>query len=106
MVLLATCRKRKNNISWNWRFKMAKEIINIQELSSYLKISILQIRKLVRQRNISYFRIGNRLKFDLANINLYAFVIDAKNDKCLLADEKKLVITRHEHSFVFSKIEC
>ena len=50
---------------------MAKEIINIQELSSYLKISIPEIRKLVRQSNIPYFRIGNRLKFDLANINLW-----------------------------------
>lgn len=39
---------------------------------------------------------------DLSNINLYAFVVDAKNDKCLLTDEKKLVITRHEHSFAFS----
>lgn len=39
---------------------------------------------------------------DLANIDLYNFVVDAKNDKCLLTDEKKLTITRHEHSFAFS----
>ena len=63
---------------------MAKEIINIQELSSYLKISIPEIRKLVRQRNIPYFRIGNRLKFDLANINLWIEELEEKNKKILL----------------------
>lgn len=60
---------------------MAKEIINIQELSSYLKISIPEIRKLVRQSSIPYFRIGNRLKFDLANINLWIEELEEKNKK-------------------------
>ena len=63
---------------------MAKEIINIQELSSYLTISIPEIRKLVRQSNIPYFRIGNRLKFDLANINLWIEELEEKNKKILL----------------------
>ncbi|MGN1351343.1 MAG: helix-turn-helix domain-containing protein [Clostridia bacterium] len=63
---------------------MAKEIINIQELSSYLKISIPEIRKLVRQSSIPYFRIGNRLKFDLANINLWIEELEEKNKKILL----------------------
>ena len=63
---------------------MAKEIINIQELSSYLKISIPEIRKLVRQSSILYFRIGNRLKFDLANINLWIEELEEKNKKILL----------------------
>ena len=63
---------------------MAKEIINIQELSSYLKMSIPEIRKLVRQSNIPYFRIGNRLKFDLANINLWIEELEEKNKKILL----------------------
>lgn len=63
---------------------MAKEIINIQELSSYLKISIPEIRKLVRQKNIPYFRIGNRLKFDLENINLWIEELEEKNKKILL----------------------
>ena len=63
---------------------MAKEIINIQELSSYLKISIPEIRKLVSQKNIPYFRIGNRLKFDLANINLWIEELEEKNKKILL----------------------
>ena len=31
---------------------MAKEIINIQDLSSYLKISIPEIRKLIRESEI------------------------------------------------------
>ena len=46
-----------------------KEIYDIKELSKYLKISISEIRKMVREKRIPYFRLGNRLKFDLDNIN-------------------------------------
>jgi len=53
MVLSFTCRQRKgNNNSLNWTFKIAKEIINIQDLSYYLKISIPEIRKLIRESEI------------------------------------------------------
>ena len=46
-----------------------KEIYNIKELSNYLKISPSEIRKLVRQNQIPYFRVGNRIKFEKEKIN-------------------------------------
>ena len=46
-----------------------KEIYNIKELSNYLKISPSEIRKLVRQNQIPYFRVGNRIKFEKQSIN-------------------------------------
>lgn len=61
-----------------------KDILEIKELSNYLQVSISEIRKLVRQKNIPYFRIGNRLKFDLANINLWIEELEEKNKKILL----------------------
>ena len=61
-----------------------KEILDIKQLSTYLQESISEIRKLVRQKNIPYFRIGNRLKFDLANINLWIEELEEKNKKILL----------------------
>lgn len=48
---------------------MTKEICNIKDLSYYLKISISEIRKLVRERRIPNFRLGNRIMFDLNEIN-------------------------------------
>jgi len=57
---------------------MTKEICDIQTLSTYLDISISEIRKLVREKRIPHFRIGNRLKFDLKKINTW---IDEKEKK-------------------------
>ncbi|HOZ53854.1 MAG TPA: helix-turn-helix domain-containing protein [Bacilli bacterium] len=48
---------------------MVKEIYDIKKLSIYLDISISEIRKLVREKRIPYFRLGNRIKFDLKKIN-------------------------------------
>lgn len=48
---------------------MQKNICNIKELSIYLQTSIPQIRKLVREKKIPHFRVGNRIKFDLNGIN-------------------------------------
>ena len=48
---------------------MQKNICNIKELSIYLQTSIPQIRKLVREKQIPHFRVGNRIKFDLNEIN-------------------------------------
>ena len=39
------------------------EVFNINELSDYLHCSISMIRKLVREKKLPYFRIGNRLNF-------------------------------------------
>lgn len=48
---------------------MTKEICDIQELASYLKVSVSEIRKLVREKKVPFFRVGNRLRFDLKKIN-------------------------------------
>lgn len=48
---------------------MTKDICNIKDLSCYLKISISEIRKLVRERKIPNFRLGNRIMFDLNEVN-------------------------------------
>lgn len=48
---------------------MQKNICNIKELSIYLQTSIPQIRKLVREKKIPHFRVGNRIIFDLNEIN-------------------------------------
>ena len=61
-----------------------KDILDIKELSIYLKVSISEIRKLVRQKNIPHFRVGNRLRFDLANIDIWIEELEEKNKKILL----------------------
>ncbi len=48
-----------------------KIIVNITEVSSYLDVSVSEIRKLVRFGEIPYFRVGNRIKFDLKQINAW-----------------------------------
>lgn len=50
---------------------MIKEIYDIKKLSIYLDISVSEIRKLVREKRIPYFRLGNRIKFDLKKINIW-----------------------------------
>lgn len=46
-----------------------KIILDLKGISNYLNISESMIRKLVRERKIPYFRIGNRLKFDINEVN-------------------------------------
>ena len=58
-----------------------KEILDLKELSSYLKISVSEIRKLVWQKRIPHFRIGNRIKFDLQHINLWIENLEEKESK-------------------------
>lgn len=48
---------------------MTKELCDIKELSSYLKVSIPEIRKLVREKRIPNLRIGKMIKFNLVSIN-------------------------------------
>jgi len=48
---------------------MTKELCDIKELSNYLKVSIPEIRKLVREKRIPNLRIGKMIKFDLVSIN-------------------------------------
>jgi len=54
------------------------QILTLKELSINLNTSISQIRKLIRERRIPYFRIGNRIYFKVDSINLW---IEKKEDK-------------------------
>ncbi len=47
----------------------AKNLCGIKEVSNYLDLSESMIRKMVREKTIPFFRIGNKLKFDLIEIN-------------------------------------
>ena len=60
---------------------MSKEICDIKELSNYLKISVSEIRKLVRAKRIPHFRLGNRIKFDLKKINSWLDDLEAEESK-------------------------
>ena len=60
---------------------MTKEICDIQTLSSYLKVSVSEVRKLVREKKIPFFRVGNRLRFDLKSINTWLEKLQEKESK-------------------------
>lgn len=47
------------------------ETFNIKEVSKYLKCSISGIRNLVRNKNIPFYRVGNRLFFKKSSIDLW-----------------------------------
>ena len=63
---------------------MSKDICNINDLSSYLKISKSGIRKLVREKKIPNFRLGNRIMFDLVEINKWVEKLAEKESKKVL----------------------
>ena len=60
---------------------MTKNICDIKELSLYIKTSIPEIRKLVREKKIPYFRVGNRIKFDINEINKWLENLQEKEIK-------------------------
>ena len=47
------------------------EIYDVDDLSNYLQLSTSGIRKLVKERKIPHFRVGNRIKFNSQTINLW-----------------------------------
>lgn len=55
------------------------EVFNINELSDYLHCSISMIRKLVREKKLPYFRIGNRLNFKKEMIDTWIYNQSIKN---------------------------
>lgn len=63
---------------------MEKTIYDLKELSNYLKVSVSEIRKLVRSKRIPHFRIGNRIKFDLNKINKWLENLEEQEGKNLL----------------------
>lgn len=40
------------------------EIMNIRELSKYLKVSVSTIRRLILKRKIPYYRVSNQIFFN------------------------------------------
>lgn len=48
---------------------MTKQMCDLKTISEYLDLSIPYIRKLVRAKLIPHYRFGNRLKFDVKEIN-------------------------------------
>lgn len=49
------------------------EVLNIIELSEYLHCSTSSIRKLIKNKEIPYFRIGNKLYFNKDLINKWVY---------------------------------
>lgn len=46
-----------------------KNILDIKETSSYLKVSIPKIRNLIRENKIPYYKVGAKYYFELDKIN-------------------------------------
>ncbi|MDD2391563.1 MAG: helix-turn-helix domain-containing protein [Bacilli bacterium] len=44
---------------------------DVKELSNYLGFSISMIRKLIRQNEITYYKIGSKILFDKEDIDLW-----------------------------------
>ena len=57
------------------------EICDIKKVSNYLGVSIPEIRKLVRSKRIPYFRVGNRLRFDIVKVNKWLDDLEAQEGK-------------------------
>lgn len=60
---------------------MTKEICDIKELSTYLKISISEIRKLVREKKIPHFRVNSAIRFDINTINKWVEKLEEKEER-------------------------
>ena len=48
---------------------MKKELCSIDDIAKYLNVSVPFIRKLVRSNSIPCYKLGNRLKFDIKEID-------------------------------------
>ena len=46
-----------------------KELCDIKTIAEYLNVSVPYIRKLVYSKRIPHYKIGNRLIFDIKEIN-------------------------------------
>ena len=63
---------------------MTKEICDIKKLSTYLKISESEIRKLVREKKIPHFRLNSAIRFDINTINKWVEKLEEKEEKTML----------------------
>lgn len=60
-----------------------QQIISLKQLSDILGISDSEIRKLIRENRIPYFKIGYRYMFKVDSINKW---IDRKENKNYILD--------------------
>ena len=58
-----------------------KNILTIDELSNYLKISINSLYKLAQQRRIPGKKVGKHWRFDTATINSWIVKGEQKNGR-------------------------
>lgn len=63
---------------------MNKEVCDIKRVANYLNVSISFIRKLVRAKQIPCYRIGNRLRFDLNEIDQWVELHKQEESKSFL----------------------
>ena len=57
------------------------ETFNIKELSGYLKCSTSELRKLIRNQSIPYYRIGNKIFFKRLSIENWISEQENRNSK-------------------------
>ena len=55
------------------------EIMNIKEISTYLKCSEMTIRRMIKSHKIPYFNIGNRYFFRKNSIDEYLQQMENEN---------------------------
>lgn len=55
------------------------QIFNVKEVANYLNCSISSIRNLVRNKEIPYFRIGNKLNFNKEAVDNWIYNQELRN---------------------------
>lgn len=63
---------------------MEKKLIDIQELAKYLDSSVAFVRKLILTKQVPYFKVGGRIKFDRNEIDAWL--------ECKKVEERKSII--------------
>lgn len=63
---------------------MTKQMCDLKTISEYLNVSVPYIRKLVRAKMIPYYKLGNRLKFDIEEINRWIELHRQEEKKSIL----------------------
>lgn len=48
---------------------LTKQMCDLKTISKYLDVSISYLRRLVRAKMIPYYKFGNRIKFDIKEVN-------------------------------------
>jgi excisionase family DNA binding protein len=56
-----------------------RKIFDVKEIAIYLNCSISSVRKLVRNKEIPYFRIGSKLNFSKESIDIWIQTQEKQN---------------------------